>query len=76
MIGVSKSLSRQAIDEGYWGGVFGIYWVGVKDIMGMPKRVAVLGVKCFHVSGQNKQKLSKANTSLKQTNFWSRECPL
>ena len=44
--------------------------------MGMPKRVAVLGVKCFHVSGQNKQKLSKANTSLKETNFWSRECPL
>ena len=38
--------------------------------MGMPKRFAVSGVGFFRVSGQNKQSLSKADTSLKRTNFF------
>ena len=45
-------------------------------IKGIPKRFAVSGVGFFRVSGQNKQNLSKADTSLKKQIFLSRECPL
>ena len=37
--------------------------------MGMPKRLVVFGVGFFRVSGQNKQNLSKADTSLNRTKF-------
>ena len=39
----------------------------VKGIMGMPKRFAVFGLGFFRVSDQDKQNLSKADTSLKWT---------
>ena len=39
-------------------------------IMGMPKRFGVLGVRFFRISGQNKQNLSTADTSLKRTKFF------
>ena len=42
----------------------------------MPKRFAVFGVGSFPVSGQNKQNLSKADTSLKWTKFLVPKCPL
>ena len=38
--------------------------------MVMPKRIAVFGVGFFRVSGQEKQKLSKVDTSLKRTTFF------
>ena len=38
--------------------------------MGMPKRFAVFGVEFFRVSGQNKENLSKADTSLKRIKFF------